>query len=595
VYAATLAMLPPGGLWIIDNGNKRIQVEALLASGFRDFSLPWPGRELDPDFQFTPMPNSFGLVREDRLYSVFSPVFPVLSALPFAALGERGLTLLPFLASLLLLAGVAHLARLAGMQSPGLAVLAAGLATPIWFYALVFWEHVVAASVCVGAVALVFDFLAQGGRLKVFLAGLALAIGAGLRDPLLLFAAVLGVFLFFAAASQRVRTGLVFGAGLAAGLLPLAALQWLALGDPLGFHLTHGFAPRAGEQTGLGAHLAARPRVLHHLLLAAAPGRLASALLTGPFALLLLLRPRLAGGAHRAVLVGAALWALAGALVIGAGYARAESPIEHLLRANGLFAAAPLLAAGLIRRRGKASAGETVRGRLLGLVLAYALLYTALTPLRNSTGIHWGNRYLLELYPLLVVPAAAALEDNWRSPQRRRVEALLLVLLVFASVAWQVFSLDLLRRKLVFGERLEAAVRERPERVIVTDLWWLPQSLPREFFEKAIFYTPDPQQRRGLLARAAERGDGAFLAVASAIQRPRIPEAQVIDDLGLRFFSVQLVPGNVPPGRTVQPRRSRRRRRRPIRPACSSSAWSWPCWRCSAAPASCCRSSPGWR
>jgi hypothetical protein len=49
VYAATLAMLPSGGLWIIDNGNKRIQVEALLASGFRDFSLPWPGRELDPE------------------------------------------------------------------------------------------------------------------------------------------------------------------------------------------------------------------------------------------------------------------------------------------------------------------------------------------------------------------------------------------------------------------------------------------------------------------------------------------------------------------------------------------------------------------
>jgi len=60
VYAATLAMLPPGGLWIVDIGNKRIQVEALLAS-------------------------------EGRLYSVFSPVFPALSALPFRVIDDEGL------------------------------------------------------------------------------------------------------------------------------------------------------------------------------------------------------------------------------------------------------------------------------------------------------------------------------------------------------------------------------------------------------------------------------------------------------------------------------------------------------------------------
>jgi hypothetical protein len=492
------------------------------------------------------MPNSFGVVHDGKLYSVFSPVFPLLSTLPFRALGERGLTLLPLLASLLLLAGVARLARLCGMPSPGLAVLAAGLATPIWFYALVFWEHAVAASLCVWAVALVFDFLARGGGLRLFLAGLAIALGAGFRDPLLLFAAVLGVFLFLAAGGRRLRACSMFGAGLAAGLLPLAGLQWLALGDPLGFHLTHGFAPRPGEQTGLAAHLAARPRVLHHLFLAATPGRLASALLTAPFLLLLLVRPRLANRAHRAVLLGAAAWAVAGAVMIAAGYAQAESPIEQLLRANGFFAAAPLLAAGLLRRRGEASAGETVRGQLLGIVLAYAILYAALTPLRNSTGIHWGNRYLLELYPLLAAPAAAALEEAWRAPGRNRAAALLIALLVLASFAWQVFSLDLLRRKLVFGERLEAAVRERPERVVVTDLWWLPQSLPRAFFDKAIFYTPDPGRRRDLLARAAERGERDYLLVTSAIDRPRFPRAVEIDDLGLGFFSVQLIPASVP-------------------------------------------------
>jgi hypothetical protein len=80
--------------------------------------------------------------------------------------------------------------------------------------------------------------------------------------------------------------------------------------------------------------------------------------------------------------------------------------------------------------------------------------------------------------------------------------------------------------------------------VVVTDLWWLPQSLPREFFAKAAFYTPDPERRRELLARAAERGEGDYLLVTSAIDRPLFPRALPIDDLGLGFFSVQLIPAS---------------------------------------------------
>jgi hypothetical protein len=153
VYLATLALLPPGGLWIVDNGSKRIQTEALLANGFRDFSLPWPGRELDPDFAFNPLPSVFSVVRDGRLYSLYSPVFPALSALPFRAFGDAGLSLLPLLASLALLGFVGRIADLAELPPPGraLSILVAGLATPVWFYAVVFWEHAVVAALCLGA------------------------------------------------------------------------------------------------------------------------------------------------------------------------------------------------------------------------------------------------------------------------------------------------------------------------------------------------------------------------------------------------------------------------------------------------------------
>jgi hypothetical protein len=550
VYAATLALLPAGGLWIVDNGNKRIQLEALLASGFRDFALPWPGRELDPELAFNPLPHAFSVVREGRLYSVFSPLFPTLSAFPFRALGDAGLCLLPLLASLALLAGVGRLAQLAQLPPWGgaLAIGIAGLATPLWFYAVVFWEHALAASLCVGAVALAFGFLIQRSRWQLWLAGLAIALAAGLRDSLLLFAAVLGIFVCLATPHTRLRTGALFAAGLAAGLLPLALFQWLALGDPLGFHLTHGFAARTGEEPAIWFQLRTRPVVLHNLFLAAGGGPAASALFTAPLALLLLAQPRLSERAHRALALAAAAWALALTLAVAIGFATAASPIEQLLASNGFFAAAPLLAVGLVRRRPDAwgSASDRVVGWLLRLVLAYALLYFALTPVRNTTGIHWGNRYLLELYPLLAVPCAAGLLALWRGAVPARLAMALLALLAAGSVALQIFSLDLLRRKLVFGEQLERAVRERPEAVVITDEWWVPQTLARAFFDKSIFHVATREGSRDLLERMARRGIGEFLLVTSDAGRAPDPAALVIDDEGLGFFSLRLEHRSLP-------------------------------------------------
>ena len=545
VYAATLALLPAGGLWIVDNGAKRIQVEALAANGFRDFSLTWPGRVLDPELAFNPLPSPFSVVREGRLYSVFSPVLPALSVLPFRTLGDWGLCLLPLLATLVLLASLGRLATLADLPARGgaLTIGIAGLATPLWFYAVIFWEHAIAASLCVGSVALALGFLEHGSRRQLWLSGLAIALAAAFRDSLLLFVPVLGALVCLSTKPQeRLRSGSIFAAGLAAGLLPLELFQWLALGNPLGFHLTHGFAARAGEDGGLGFHLRTRPAVLYNLLLAASGHRGLSLLITGPMAFLLLAQPRLPDRAHRAVVLGVSAWALALSIVVAIGYATARSPIEQLLVSNGFFAAAPLLVVGLVRRREyrPSSPSDRIVARLLHLALGYALLYSALTPVHNTTGIHWGNRYLLELYPLLTVPCAAGLVALSRSGAPARAAIALLALLAIASVALQILSIDLLRRKLVFGERLERAVHEGPETVVVSDQWWVPQTLAREFFDKPIFYVPTRYKARALLERLANRGIRRFLYVTKDREQPPLTGSQVIEDEGLGFFSLRL-------------------------------------------------------
>ena len=164
----------------------------------------------------------------------------------------------------------------------------------------------------------------------------------------------------------------------------------------------------------------------------------------------------------------------------------------------------------------------------------------------------------------------------WRGPPPARSAAALLGLLAAGSIALQIFSIDLLRRKLVFGEQLEQAVRERPEAVVVTDQWWVPQTLPHAFFDKSMFYIETPEKARSLLERLLQRGVGELLFITTNRDRPPVEGARVIDDQGLGFFSLRLEhhplrsPG---PARAsaAAPRPSSRRRRRPIHAACRKS------------------------
>jgi hypothetical protein len=354
VYAATLLWLPDG-LWIVDNGNKLIQVEAILASGHRDYSIPWPGRELDPQLEFNPIPAPFSVIHGERLYAVYSPAFPALSSPFFALLGSPGLLVLPFVAGVALLAGLVCLTRAAGLPAAAApaSVLVAGLCTPVWFYSAVFWEHIVGASLAVWSVAAWLRFLESGSGRALLACGAACAVAVWFRDQLLMLGALMALLALARPAAGRVRTVLLLGAGLAAGLLPLALFQWLTLGDPLGFHLTHGFQFQggAGDEPAarLAAHAGDRLLVLHHLFLAWAGDRAFSAVLSLPLVLLLLVCPSLPRRAFEWTVVALALWALAGALVTCAGVAGADSPIEWLLRSNGFWSAAPLLALGLVR------------------------------------------------------------------------------------------------------------------------------------------------------------------------------------------------------------------------------------------------------
>jgi len=540
IYAASLCLLEKRGFWIIDNANKFLQLEAILESGYHDYWLPWPGRELDPDFEFNPLPPPFSHVEGGKLYSFYPPFFATISSVPFRLFGAWGLYLLPLLSSVLTLAGLASLAGAFGL-GPSVrhaVVILAGLCTPLWFYSVVFWEHMPAVCLAVWGIAFLLRSIESGSRAQLIAGCLLASLAVYFRDELYLLCGVLVAMATLHSPARRLRVAGLALTTMALAILPLWAFQWLALGHPLGFHVVSQAAAGPAE------HLLARPLVLYVLFLAAVPEVWGSIVLTAPFALGFAWNPRLSAGAFERALPICAGVAAASCCVSVGGQASAESPMLWLNQSNGLFSAAPVLLLAFVRPRLAGEAPEPARlaQRLWLIALAYSALYVLASPLAGSSGIHWGNRLLLVLYPILVLPAAANLV-RWlaRHGRRRTLGTIALALVVLVSAGAQVYSIQLLQKRKEFSYRLSREIRQRPEQVVVTPVWWAPQDLFAAFYDKAIFLVRSEEQADRLLARLRRAKQERFLFVVPRGTESTGTLVARVDDGGLNFFALDFL------------------------------------------------------
>jgi hypothetical protein len=539
VFLFSRALVEAHGFWIVDNANKFLQVQALLGSRFTDPAIPWPGRDIDPGFAFNPLPKPFSYIRDGRLFSQYSLPFAVLSAVLYELLGWWGLLLIPLVSGILLLPGLARLASTLGdrEESASAAVLITALGTPVWFYVLIYWEHMPAVCLGVWAAALVLQQVRGGGMAPLVGGCLLAAASVWFRDEMYLYAAVLVGAAALCSPGRRVR---ILAAGIlavAGGLAPLWWLQWRLFGTPLGFHVQTSL-PFAD---GLRAWAASRPQVFYNLFAAAGDSPVVSLILTLPLLALLILRPSFARRPFGPAVPLALLAGTVTTLVVLAGYLRSGSPLLWMHSTNSLLTVSPLLvAAGLrLREPDGRSPGALPRRWLWCLILGYAFLYGLLSPEERTVGIHWGNRLVLILYPLLAAAASPVLLRWWTlarpGPGWRKG---VVILAAAVSLTAQVCSLTLLDSRQAFSRRVNLEISRRPERTVVTDTWWVPQELWSAFYSKAFFYAADQESYRRLLGRLAAVGRRDVLLVTG---RPRPAPAEpvaTVEDSTLGYFSL---------------------------------------------------------
>ena len=558
VYAGAWLVLPHDGLFINDNGCKLIQTEGLVRSGGTDFSVPWPGKEVDRSLTFRPLGDPFGTVIGDRLFVSFPIPFALLTAVPYRLFGLGGLTLLPFLAGLLLLPAVAALAGLLGADARGtwLAVLGTALGTPIWFYAYTLWEHLPAVCLVTwGLVLLIQARVGQGRRGTVTLAAVLCAAAVWLRDDVVLFAlAMTAVPLVVRGRGTPGAAGRADAARYLAilllTLLPLGLAQWLVLGTPLGIHATsHG-----PFDHGVERYLVDRWTVFRDLVIDSHGIRWVSMIGAIPYVLLLLLHPALERRRFARAAEALLAWAVAWGAVDLAGHLSSAAPIWYLPSANGLFAVSPFLILAFLREedtdavsgstnaRMQVSIEDRVRTALWFVVLIDLGLYVLAAPPLHVAGIHWGSRLLLPLFPVLGALAAVAasrLVALRAGPARARAAALVAAALAL-SVAFQLHGLRLLDAEERFEARLSDAVMRRPEKTVIATSWVVPQEIARCFYDKRIYLVRTPVDLQRLVPMLQDSGETRVLIIDAAPSVAGAPPSDQLYSDGLDFMTYRL-------------------------------------------------------
>jgi hypothetical protein len=542
LYAGAWVVLPHDGLFINDNGCKLIQTEGMVRNGGAGFSVPWPGKGIDPSLSFRPLGDPFGRVIDGRLFVSFPIPFALVTSVPYRLFGVGGLTLLPFLAGLLLLPAVAALARRVGADGRGtwLAVLGTALGTPIWFYAYALWEHL--PAVCLVTWGLVFLLRSQsgeGGRGAAGLAALLCGAAVWMRDDVVLFAlAMTAVPIVVRGRGGGARQAARFLAVLFLTLLPLGVAQWLILGTPFGIHATaHGPLDQ-----GLARYLVDRWTVFRDLVIDSHGTAWVSLVGALPSVLLLIAFPRLERRRFVATAELLLVWAVGWGAVALAGHLLSPTPIWYLPSANGLFAVSPFLILACLRMKEDAAAvapapatetatalTERIRTALWLVVVIDLGLYVVAAPPLHVAGIHWGSRLLLPLFPALGVLAAATasrLVALREGAAHARAGALVAAALGL-SVAFQLHGLRLLSAEERFAARLNDEVMRRPESVVVATSWVVPQELARCFYRKTIFLVRTPADLGRLMPMLRAQGETRVLRIDAAPAAPGAPSSSI--------------------------------------------------------------------
>ncbi|NTW02341.1 MAG: hypothetical protein HGA19_13855 [Oscillochloris sp.] len=463
-------VVPVNGLWSGDQGAKIVQVISLIQHRFSSGAISNPSAGIDPEGRFSALPALFTWPHNGSYYSIFSYPHALLSTPWFFLFGYAGLYVVPVGATLGTLMIGSALGERLGLRILWTIPLLLGVATPIGFYALVFWEHALATGVTTGALlcALLALTAPRHKNGYALIAGLLMGFAWWFRAECLWLEPALLLGLAWARADRRLLAWVAIG--IVVSLTPMAVFNLLIFGMPLGAQVAVNFTtPTAATPSALLSH---RSEISITMLLGNAwPGLWwIVAAIALAFATIWADRWR--------------LWLQAGAALLCIMYLL--GPGTGLLH-TGIVVACPLALLALSAWNPAYLTHAPIR-LLLGTSIIFLCGVLLTTP--NDGGAQWGPRYLLPILPALVIAGLTALGN--KSNQPRLTQGAALTLLISAGLIAQIQGVRTLHDSTTTSLRLVQVVNAQPDQPVVTDIWYAPQLLAPIYFERTILLLNTP-------------------------------------------------------------------------------------------------------
>ena len=490
--------LPPGAVWITDNGNKYIRMRNFDAGGGELIRHPCP--ELFPTGGFHFFRRTGGAVS-------FYPGYLSAATVPFYRLfGERGVLFWPMLATLVLLFLAGHFLHL---PPPGLL-----LATPLVFYSLLLWEMTPSACLVLAG----FILGLKGG---FFACGVLWGLSLLMREEAYFCAAAFGAALLVCGKRREL---LRFSGGFLLPALPLWLLQAALYGHIFGLHGKFYYLNNNTAFSLLTQVRAAAFNCFHHLFRFDGWGR--SPWNLAAWSALLLLAAGAAPNFRRwsKFKYGAALFCLACTVFLTAGLWFQAVPVYTAAGAVGLFSTTPLMAGFLVNWRAFL---KTERFRAWTWALIFYILGVPLLMTASDVGLVWGARhFLVILTPLCYLSFIGFRrlgDPGLPLPAGLKLHKLLPAAAVGTGIFLQCYGLYALNRVAEDSSYVEEALLRAPGKTVVTDVFYLPEQTPRLFFGKTVLQVLTSTDLEVLKKFLADRGEKEFTLVLSP-QFRRLPD-----------------------------------------------------------------------
>lgn len=509
-------VVPTGAYWSPDSGYKHIQANNIRLTPWLDLTITYPGRWLDPNLKFMPLGREmFSLIKDQRIQLIQSPSVALLGKPFIALMGERGELVVPLLAGLLSVYLVGYFVTRAdlGAAWAGLGILLAGIATPLLFYSLNFWEHTLGVALGLAGIVLIFDGSDSDQPLalrRYVLSGVLIGLAADVRKEMFIVGIAVGLSLLWY--QRETRRGLMIW-------LCAFMLTWGVY--LIGNHYSGGAVIETSVRN-LEYYSVARSAILNQgpgivLDYAFDPGY-------GSLGAILLILVAVYWCLSRRPLSGATICLQSAILLLTLLIVLAYAAQSGRVELRGILSVSPFLIIGLTTDSGTERQSRLLFRQLGFLIIAFYCLTILYLSLFTDGGPRqaareWGTRYLLIIFPLAVPFVINGFQVLWRRGSQlayqvlARLQLCLALGLVGVSIVVQQIGINQLVSADNHNLTLKAEILTLPEKQIVTDLWWLPVTASGLYDQKELFFADTPQLTRDWIRLAYQAGITHFAAV----------------------------------------------------------------------------------